>query len=49
MTHCLVNHHTRGHIVFVLVSTECVMVCPGLIIPPAAKFAMLSAFFTLKI
>jgi hypothetical protein len=25
MTHCLVNHHITGHLVFVLVSTERVM------------------------
>jgi hypothetical protein len=29
MTHCLVNHHITGHIVFVLVSTEYVMLCPA--------------------
>jgi hypothetical protein len=28
MTHCLVNHHITGHLVFVLVSTEWVMMCP---------------------
>jgi hypothetical protein len=28
MTHCLVNHHLTDHIVFVLVSTEDVMMCP---------------------
>jgi hypothetical protein len=27
-THCLVIHHMTGYIVFVLVSTECVMMCP---------------------
>jgi hypothetical protein len=27
MTHCLVNSHITGHIVFVLVSTESVMMC----------------------
>jgi hypothetical protein len=29
MTHCLVNHHISGYLVFVLVSTECVMMCPA--------------------
>jgi hypothetical protein len=28
MTHCLENHHITGHLVFVLVSTECVIMCP---------------------
>jgi hypothetical protein len=27
MTHCLVNHNITGHLVFVLVSTESVMMC----------------------
>jgi hypothetical protein len=30
MTHCLVNHHITGHLVFVLVSTEWVMMCPAI-------------------
>jgi hypothetical protein len=29
MTHCPVNHHIIGHLVFVLVSTDWVMVCPA--------------------
>jgi hypothetical protein len=28
MTHCLANHHTSGHLIFVLVSSEWVMMCP---------------------
>jgi hypothetical protein len=28
MTHCLLNHHITGHLVFVLFSTECIMMCP---------------------
>jgi hypothetical protein len=28
MTHCLLNHHITGHLVFVLVSTEWAMMCP---------------------
>jgi hypothetical protein len=27
-THYFVNHHIRGHLVLVLVSTECGMMCP---------------------
>jgi hypothetical protein len=27
MTHCLVNHHITGHLVFVFISTEFVMLC----------------------
>jgi hypothetical protein len=34
-THCLVNHHITGHLVFVLVSTERVMMCPE--IPPSVN------------
>jgi hypothetical protein len=30
MAHCLVNHHIIGHLVFVLVSTEEVMMCPAI-------------------
>jgi hypothetical protein len=29
MTHCLVNHHITGHVMFVLVSVEWVMTCPA--------------------
>jgi hypothetical protein len=46
MAHCLVNYHIIGHLMFVLVSTECVSV-PQLIIPPAAKFMLLPIFFML--
>jgi hypothetical protein len=28
MTYCLVNHHITGHLVFALLSTEWVMMCP---------------------
>jgi hypothetical protein len=28
VTHFLVNHHITGHLVFVLVSTGCVIMCP---------------------
>jgi hypothetical protein len=30
MTHFLVNHHITGHLVFVLVSTKIVMMCPAI-------------------
>jgi hypothetical protein len=30
MTYCLVNHHRTGHLVFVLVSAEWVMICPAI-------------------
>jgi hypothetical protein len=40
------NHHVTGYLVFVLVSTDWVMMCPAT--APAAKFALLSVFFTLK-
>jgi hypothetical protein len=48
MTHCPVNHHVTCHLVFVLASTECVMLCPAFIILPVAKFALLTAFITPK-
>jgi hypothetical protein len=48
MTHWLVNHHITGHLVFVLVSTERVIMSLRLIIPAAAKFGLLFAFFMLK-
>jgi hypothetical protein len=37
MTHCLVNHHITGHLVFVLVSTERVMTCPAIDNPASCK------------
>jgi hypothetical protein len=30
MSHCVVNYHITGHPVFVLVSTERVMMCPAI-------------------
>jgi hypothetical protein len=30
MTHYLVNHQITGHIMFVLVYTECGMMCPAI-------------------
>jgi hypothetical protein len=29
MTHCLVYHHITGHLVFVLLCTQWVMMCPA--------------------
>jgi hypothetical protein len=37
MTHCLVNHHINGHLEFVLVSTEWVMMCPMMDSPTSCK------------
>jgi hypothetical protein len=37
MTHCLVNHHITGHLAFVLVSTERVMMCPMIDNPTSCK------------
>jgi hypothetical protein len=37
MTHCLVNHHITDHLVFVLVSVVCVMMCPVADNPAAAN------------
>jgi hypothetical protein len=35
-----VNHHVTGHLVFVLVSTERVIMCSTMIIPPVSSIAM---------
>jgi hypothetical protein len=37
MTHCLVNHHVIGHLVFDLVSTEKVMLCPAIHNPASCE------------
>jgi hypothetical protein len=37
MTHCLVNHHIIGNLVFVLVSTECVIMCPAIDKPASCE------------
>jgi hypothetical protein len=36
MTHCLINHHITGHLVFVLVSAE-YMMCPAIDNPASCK------------
>jgi hypothetical protein len=37
MTHCLVNHHITGHLVFVLVCTELFMMCPAIDSPTSCE------------
>jgi hypothetical protein len=37
MTHCLINHHITGHLVFVLVSTEWIMMCPAIDNPASCE------------
>jgi hypothetical protein len=48
MTHCLVNHHTTGHLVFVLVSIERVMVCPETDNPASCNIRAVHPFFHAK-
>jgi hypothetical protein len=48
MTHCLVNHHITGHLVFVLVSTECVMMCPVIDSPASCKICTVMCFLHAK-
>jgi hypothetical protein len=49
ITHYFVNRHINGHEMFVLVYTKQFMMWPMVIILPSVKFALLSAFSTLKI
>jgi hypothetical protein len=48
MTHCLVNHHITGHLVFVLVSAEGVMMCPVIDNLISRKIRNVIRFFMLK-
>jgi hypothetical protein len=48
MTHCLVNHHVTGHLVFVLVSTEQVMMCPMIGNPTSCKIHAVICFLDAK-
>jgi hypothetical protein len=49
MTHCFVNHHITGHIVFVLVSTEWVMMCPVIDNPVSCEICAFIRFLHAKI
>jgi hypothetical protein len=44
MTHCLVNHQITAHLVFVLVSTECVTMCPATDNPGSCQIRSLIRF-----
>jgi hypothetical protein len=44
MIHCLVNYHITGHIVFVLVSTDLVMMCPAIGNPSTCKICAVICF-----
>jgi hypothetical protein len=48
MTHCLVNHHIIGHIAFVLVSTEGIMMCPVIDNPTSCKICAVICFLHAK-
>jgi hypothetical protein len=48
MTQCLVNHHTTGHLVFVLVSTELVMMCPANDNPASCEIRVATRFLSAK-
>jgi hypothetical protein len=44
MTHCLVNHHVTGHLVFILISTEWVMMCLAIDNPTSCEICALMFF-----
>jgi hypothetical protein len=44
MAHCLVNCHITGHLVFVLVSTESVMMCPAIDNPASCEIRSVICF-----
>jgi hypothetical protein len=48
MTHCLVNHHITGHIVFVLVSIEWVLMCPTIDNPTSCEVRAVICFLHVK-
>jgi hypothetical protein len=50
MNLCLIYHYITGHLVFVLVSTEGVMMCPMIYNLASCKVhAVIHLFFTLKV
>jgi hypothetical protein len=48
MTHYLVNHHITGHLVFVLVSTESVMMYPAIDNPISCEIRAVVRFLDAK-
>jgi hypothetical protein len=44
MTHCFMNYHITGHLVFVLVSTEGFMMCPVIHNPAGCEIRALIRF-----
>jgi hypothetical protein len=48
VAHCLVNHHITGHLVFVLVSTEGVIMCPAIDNPVSCKIRAVVRFLQAK-
>jgi hypothetical protein len=48
MIHCLVNYHITGHLVFVLVSTEEVMMCPVIDNPTSCEICAVTCFLCAK-
>jgi hypothetical protein len=49
VTHCLVNHHITGHLVFVLVFTEWVIMCLATDNPASCEIRSLIRFLHAKI
>jgi hypothetical protein len=47
-SHCLVNHHVTGCLVFVLVSTEWLMMCPAIDNPTSCEIRALIRFLRAK-
>jgi hypothetical protein len=48
MTHCLVNYHITCHLVFVLVCTEWVMMCPAIDNTVSCEIRAIICFFHVK-
>jgi hypothetical protein len=48
VTHCLVSHHITGHLMFVLVSTEQVMMCPPFGNPVSCEISAVIRFLRAK-
>jgi hypothetical protein len=48
MAHCLENHHITGHLVFVLVSPECVIMCPMIGNPTRCEISTVIPFIHAK-
>jgi hypothetical protein len=48
MSRCIVNHQTTGHLVFVLISTEQVMICSAIDNPASFEICTVNCFLRSK-